>query len=106
VVVVDDGGDLADPALAGPLERLVRAGRNGRLRVVAAAEVASVRGIGGPLWIRELRKDGRGILLRPELPEDASVLATELPRRLRVALPAGRGLVVAGNEAVLTQIAE
>jgi S-DNA-T family DNA segregation ATPase FtsK/SpoIIIE len=105
VIAVDDAGELSDMQIAAKLERLVRLGRDVEIRVVAAAETAVVRGIGGPSWLRELRKDANGILLRPEFPDDSSVLNVQLPRRARVNFPAGRGVAISGGTVSVVQIA-
>jgi S-DNA-T family DNA segregation ATPase FtsK/SpoIIIE len=105
VVVVDDAGELSEMMLSVQLERLVRAGRSSELRIVAAAETGVTRGLAGPSWLRELRKDGNGLLLQPDLPEDSAVFNSALPRRVRAAMPLGRAFAVDAGRATLVQLA-
>ena len=86
------------------LERLVRAGRDSSLRVIAAVETGSARGIGNG-WIRELRREGHGLLLQPDLAADGDLLATRLPRRVPAPLTPGRGFLVVRGSAELIHVA-
>jgi S-DNA-T family DNA segregation ATPase FtsK/SpoIIIE len=101
---IDDGGEIADPLLSAKLERIVRAGRDGGITVVAGVETSGARGIAIP-WIREIRKDGHGLLLQPDLLADGDLLGTRLPRRVAVPMVPGRGFVVARGVAELVQVA-
>jgi S-DNA-T family DNA segregation ATPase FtsK/SpoIIIE len=103
VVVIDDGGELADGAGAIALEQLVRRGRDVGVRVVAAAEVNSARGYCP--WLRELRKEGHGVLLDPDLAVDGDLLSVQLPRRSNAVFPPGRGYLVRAGRALLIQVA-
>lgn len=103
-VFVDDGGDLTDAMSLDRLERLVRAGRDSELRVLAAVETGSARGIGAG-WIRELRREGHGLLLQPDLASDGDLLAARLPRRVAAPLTPGRGFLVVRGAAELVQVA-
>ncbi len=103
-VLVDDGGELTDAATLSHLERLVRTGRDGRVRVVAAVESASARGIGLG-WIRELRREGHGLLLHPDLSADGDLLAAKLPRQVPAPFVPGRGFLVRAGAAELVQVA-
>ena len=101
---IDDGGELADPLLSAKLERIVRAGRDGGVTVIAGVETSSARGIAIP-WIREIRKDGHGLLLQPDLLTDGDLLGARLPRRVALPMGPGRGFVVARGVAELVQLA-
>ncbi len=103
-IFIDDGGELADAKTVHQLKRLVRAGRDSSLRVLAAVETGAARGIGNS-WIRELRREGHGILLQPDLTADGDLLATTLPRRVAAPLSPGRGFLVSRGAARLIQVA-
>jgi len=103
-VFIDDGGELADPLVSSKLERIVRTGRDGGFTVVASVETSSARGIAIP-WIREIRKDGHGLLLQPDLLSDGDLLGTRLPRRVAVPMVPGRGFIVTRGVAELVQVA-
>ncbi len=102
-VLIDDGGELTDAATISRLERLVRVGRDSRVTVVAAVESAAARGIGLG-WIRELRREGHGLLLQPDLAADGDLLAARLPRQLSSPLIPGRGFLVRAGVAELVQV--
>jgi S-DNA-T family DNA segregation ATPase FtsK/SpoIIIE len=104
VLFIDDGGELADAMSVTRLERLVRIARDSPLRVVASVEAGSARGI-GIAWIRELRREGHGLLLQPDLAADGDLLAARLPRRVSVPLTPGRGFLVVRGSAELIHIA-
>lgn len=101
---IDDGGELNEARLATQLERLVRTGRDSSMRVIAAVETGSARGIGNS-WIRELRREGHGLLLQPDLAADGDLLATRLPRSVPAPLTPGRGFLVVRGSAELIHIA-
>jgi DNA segregation ATPase FtsK/SpoIIIE, S-DNA-T family len=104
ILFVDDGGELADALVLTRLERLVRLARDSSLRVVAAVEVGSARGI-GIAWVRELRREGHGLLLQPDLAADGDLLGARLPRRVSAPLCAGRGFLVVRGASELIQVA-
>jgi len=101
---IDDGGELADAMSVTRLERLVRLARDSPLRVVASVETGSARGI-GIAWIRELRREGHGLLLQPDLAADGDLLAARLPGESSVPLTPGRGFLVVRGSAELIHIA-
>jgi len=103
-VFIDDGGELTEAKATHHLERLIRTARGSSLRVLAAVETGSARGIGNS-WIRELRREGHGILLQPDLAGDGDLLATALPRRVPTSFSPGRGYLVTRGAARLVQIA-
>ncbi len=104
VIVIDDGGELQDHATMLALERLVRLGRDRGVRVIAALETTAARALGN-LWCRELRRDGHGLLLSPDLMADGDLLGVMLPRRSNVASAPGRGYLVARARSELLQVA-
>lgn len=104
VLFIDDGSELADAMSVTRLERLVRVARDSPLRVVASIESGSARGI-GIAWIRELRREGHGLLLQPDLAADGDLLAARLPRRIHVPLTPGRGFLVVRGAAELIHVA-
>ena len=105
VVFVDDAGDLQDAQSQAALERIVRLGRDRGVRVVAAAETSAARSMTNA-WIRDLRRDGQGILLMPESQTDGDILGVGLPRRERMPMVAGRGYLVDNGAAVIVQVAQ
>jgi S-DNA-T family DNA segregation ATPase FtsK/SpoIIIE len=104
IVVVDDAGELLETAAAGKLENVVRRGRDLGVRVILGIEVQTARVAYAP-YIKEVRKDGHGILLDPDLDMDGDVLGIRLPRRTKPVFPAGRGYYVRGGSAQVVQIA-
>jgi S-DNA-T family DNA segregation ATPase FtsK/SpoIIIE len=104
VLFIDDGGELADAVSATRLERLVRIARDSRMRVIASVEAGSARGI-GIAWIRELRREGHGLLLQPDLAADGDLLSARLPRRVPAPLMPGRGFLVVRGAAELIHVA-
>ena len=103
VVVVDDVSELADGLHAAALEAILRQGRDVDVRVLAACETGQARGFSAVL--RELRKDGNGLLLEPSLDMDGELLSVRLPRRASLQFPPGRGFLVTGGLPVLVQVA-
>jgi S-DNA-T family DNA segregation ATPase FtsK/SpoIIIE len=87
LVLVDDADRVDDDHPA--LTALVADRQPGR-HVVAAARNDRLRGRFGP-WTREVRADGTGLLLVPDLDLDGDLLGTRLPRRPSVELVRGRG---------------
>jgi DNA segregation ATPase FtsK/SpoIIIE, S-DNA-T family len=104
LVFIDDGGELADSMGVTRLERLVKLARDSTLRVVASVEAGSARGIGNA-WIRELRREGHGLLLQPDLAADGDLLGARLPRRVHVPLTPGRGFLIVRGLAELVHVA-
>jgi S-DNA-T family DNA segregation ATPase FtsK/SpoIIIE len=107
VVIVDDVDELADPsaAVAGQaLETVLRRGRDVNVRVIASCETSQARSFSSLL--RELRKDGNGLLLEPNVDVDGDLLGVRLPRRSRLQLPPGRGFLVDNGLPVLVQVAD
>lgn len=102
-VVIDDGGELQDPQTMLALERIVRLGRDRGVRVIAALETTAARALGN-LWCRELRRDGHGLLLSPDLMADGDLLGVTLPRRSNVAAAPGRGYLVSRARTELLQV--
>jgi S-DNA-T family DNA segregation ATPase FtsK/SpoIIIE len=103
-VFIDDGGELSDPLISARLDRIVRAGRDCAVTIVVGVETSAARGISVP-WVRELRKDGHGLLLQPDLMADGDILGTRLPRRVAVPLVPGRGFLVYRGQAALVHLA-
>lgn len=102
VVFIDDADDVPE-SVSGALEALVKEGRDGRLRIVAAAESrAAHRSFGG--WLAEVKKDKQGLLLAPDPDLDGDLLGVRLPRR-SVRFPGGRGYLVVRGEIELIQVA-
>lgn len=104
VVFVDDGTELLEGPAASALEELVRVGRDGAVRVVAAAEVEACRKAWSG-WLRELRKDETGLLLSPQADVDGELLGVRLPRRSATPGTAGRGYLVQDGKVELIQVA-
>ena len=104
LVVVDDGEDLTEGALAAMLEAITKRGRDCGVRLVAAIESYSAqRAFTG--WIPELKRGRRGLLLQPDMDLDGEILAARLVRRGLVAMPTGRGFLVEDGVAELVQVA-
>jgi S-DNA-T family DNA segregation ATPase FtsK/SpoIIIE len=104
LLFIDDGGELNDITVSGQLEHLVRRARDSQLRVVASVETSAARGISVP-WIRELRREGHGVLLQPDPIGDGDLLNVVLPRRLPVAMMPGRGFIARRGAAELVHVA-
>ena len=103
VVVVDDAerSDDPDSALAA-----LAAGRNPGAHLLAAVPPEALRSAFGH-WTSELRRAGAGLVLRPRSDLDADVLGIPLLPRWPVPLTGpGRGVLVAGGEAIPVQVAQ
>ncbi len=103
LVVLDDGGELAESHVASSLEMLLKRGRDGHLRFLMSLQTGQARHYSA--WIRESRKDGRGMLLDPSLDLDGELLGARLPRRTNAVFPPGRGYVVTDARVALAQVA-
>jgi S-DNA-T family DNA segregation ATPase FtsK/SpoIIIE len=103
LIVLDDAGELAESIVASSLEMLLKRGRDGHLRFLMSLETGQARHYAA--WIREIRKDGRGMLLDPSLDLDGELLGARLPRRTNAVFPAGRGYVVIDARVALAQVA-
>ena len=103
LLVIDDGGELAESACAATLEQLLKRGRDRGLRALVALETGHARHYAA--WIRELRKDGHGVLLDPSWELDGELLGVRLPRRAKALFPPGRGYAVAEGVVTLVQAA-
>jgi len=104
LVVLDDAGELVESPAGGSLEQLLKRGRDAHVRVVMSLEAGQARHYAA--WVREIRKDGRGMLLDPNLDLDGELLGVRLPRRSNALFPAGRGYVVKDGRVVLAQVAQ
>lgn len=103
LVIIDDSGELQDAGVWASLERIVRLGRDRGVRVVAGAETTAARMLTN-VWLRELRKDGQGLLLAPESLTDGDILGVPLPRRQTVLMRPGRGYLAFHGRATLVQL--
>jgi S-DNA-T family DNA segregation ATPase FtsK/SpoIIIE len=104
ILFVDDAVEFAEPTFVNAMLRLVRAARDGGMTIVAGVDRTGARGVLAP-WVGELRKDGHGILLQPDLLADGELLSAPLPRRVAAPLVPGRGFLVARGTATLVQVA-
>jgi DNA segregation ATPase FtsK/SpoIIIE, S-DNA-T family len=101
VLLVDDAELVDDPSST--LLRLVSGGC-AELAVVAAGRVDALRSAYGH-WTQVLRRQRRGLLLRPTSDLDGDVLGVSLPRRESVAPAPGRGYLVFDGGCALVQLA-
>ena len=102
--MVDDAAELGEGPCAPALETLLRQGRERTVRVVAAADPHALgRLFGG--WLRDLRVEGRGLLLSPSGDADGDLLGARLPRGTGGVLPPGRGYLALRGRAQLVQVA-
>ncbi|MBJ7469867.1 MAG: FHA domain-containing protein [Solirubrobacteraceae bacterium] len=104
LLVIDDAGELSESHVASSLEMIIKRGRDAHVRIVASLETGQARHYAA--WIRELRKDGRGLLLDPNLDLDGELLGARLPRRSNAVFPPGRGYVVIDGRIALVQVAQ
>jgi DNA segregation ATPase FtsK/SpoIIIE, S-DNA-T family len=72
--------------------------------VVAGGRSEELRGAFGH-WTRTVRRSRSGVLLVPRLDLDGELLGVKLPRRVPVAMVAGRGVVVEEGSLRLAQLA-
>ena len=103
LVVLDDAGELVESRFATSLEALIRRGRDRHLRILMSIETGQARHYAA--WVREIRKDGRGMLLDPNLDVDGELLGARLPRRSNASFPPGRGYLVHDGRVTLAQVA-
>lgn len=104
VIVIDDATELLETAGAQNLEQIIRRGRDGRVRVIASAEIQSAHRAYAP-WFRELLKEENGLLLDPQLDIDGELFGVRLPRATNAVFPIGRGYAVFRGVFELVQIA-
>ena len=100
VLLVDDAELVDDPSSI--LLRLVSGCST--LTVIAAGRVDALRSAYGH-WTQVLRRQRRGLLLRPTSDLDGDVLGVTLPRREAVPAAPGRGYVVVDGGCTLVQLA-
>lgn len=103
LIVLDDAGELVESHVASSLETLIKRGRDTSLRILISLETGQARHYAA--WVREIRKDGRGMLLDPNLDLDGELLGARLPRRSNALFPPGRGYVVNDGRVALAQVA-
>ena len=103
LIVIDDAGELAESSVGSSLELILKRGRDAHVRVLASMETGQARHYAQ--WIREMRKDGRGMLLDPNQDLDGELLGARLPRRSNLVCPPGRGYVVIDGRVGLAQVA-
>jgi S-DNA-T family DNA segregation ATPase FtsK/SpoIIIE len=103
LVVIDDAGELAESSVASSLDMLIKRGRDAHVRCLISIETGHARHYA--MWIREIRKDGRGLLLDPNLDLDGELLGARLPRRSNALFPPGRGYIVNDGRVGLVQVA-
>ena len=101
LLLVDDAELVDDPCSV--LLRSVGGGCPG-LSVVAAGRVDALRSAYGH-WTQVLRRQRRGLLLRPTCDLDGEVLGAALPRREAVAAAPGRGYLIIDGGCALVQLA-
>ncbi len=103
-VLVDDAELVADTAIAGTLDRLMRSARDtGHLVVVAGSAEELCVGFRG--FVVDARRCRAGLLLTPRSPLDGEVLGVRLPRDTSSPLPPGRALLVAHGQTTPIQVA-
>jgi S-DNA-T family DNA segregation ATPase FtsK/SpoIIIE len=102
LVVIDDITEITAGSHADALEAAVRSCRDAGCRLLASAESQALIASWG--WLREIRKDGRGLLLMPNLEHDGPLLGVQLPWQRSIEFPPGRGFVVAGGRYDLMQV--
>ncbi|MDO9352046.1 MAG: FtsK/SpoIIIE domain-containing protein [Solirubrobacteraceae bacterium] len=102
VLCIDDATEI-DPTGMSGLERLLRQSRDLPLRIVIAAEAQALRTSYSP-WHVQMRKDGLGILLNPNLELDGDLLGVRLPWRRSISFPPGRGMFIDGGAFDVIQV--
>lgn len=104
LVVIDDATEL-EVTMVGPrLEAAVRTLRDRGCTLLVGGELQAMFVAFG--WLRELRKDGRGLLLAPNMELHGEILGTKLPFRRALEFPPGRGFLVhPGGGHELVQVA-
>ena len=104
VLVLCDDVDAWDDPASEALADLVRAEREGPLRVVVASDNRSAQRAYAGL-VPEVRKSKQGVLLSPDIELDGDVLGVRLRAPLEPVGAAGRGFLVSRGVAELVQIA-
>ncbi|TDD92510.1 FtsK/SpoIIIE domain-containing protein [Actinomadura rubrisoli] len=92
-VLVDDAELLADDRLAGPLDGLTAAARDGGALVIAAGTTEDLAPHRYRGWLARIRRGRCGILLNPVSHLDGEILDARLPRSTCGGWPPGRGLL-------------
>ncbi|MEN0014239.1 MAG: FtsK/SpoIIIE domain-containing protein, partial [Solirubrobacteraceae bacterium] len=102
-LAVDDATEV-DPRGISGLEQLIKQARDLPMRVVIAADAQALRTSYAP-WHVQMRKDGQGMLLAPNLETDGDLLGVRLPWRRALTFPKGRGILVENGQHELVQVA-
>jgi S-DNA-T family DNA segregation ATPase FtsK/SpoIIIE len=103
-VAIDDATELDATMLNTRLEAAVRACRDAGVTILSSCEAQAVFVAYG--WLRELRKDGAGLLLSPQMETHGEIFGTKLPWRRAIEFPPGRGFLVrSGGGVELVQVA-
>lgn len=103
-IFVDDLSDLADTETDTELVDLLRMSREHPITVVATSDnqVARRQYSGA---IPEMRRNGVGYLLAPDMDTDGDMIGATLPRRIITQWPEGRGFVAERGTAQMAHIA-
>lgn len=103
-MVIEDGEDFKDGALAMTLEKLVQRARD--LNVIVVATMTTFAGTKSYApWVRLLRNNRQGLILQPDLEDDGDLFGIRLPQRSGLDLPVGRGILVRRGGVELVQVA-
>lgn len=102
LIAIDDANEV-DPTGMSGLERLLRQARDLPLRVVIAGEAQALRTSYSP-WHTQLRKDGMGLIMNPNLEMDGDLLGVRFPWRRQISFPLGRGMLVDGGQFDVLQV--
>ena len=102
LVAIDDVNEIDPNGMSG-LERLLRRARDLPLRVIAAGESQALRTSYSP-WHVQLRKDGAGVILNPNLELDGDLLGVRFPWRRAISFPVGRGMLVDAGQYDVVQV--
>ncbi len=104
VIIVDDGEELLEGAVADHLERIVRRTRDGMVVVCAACQTHRAhRAYGG--WLSEMRKAKHGLVITPDVDVDGDLFGVRFPRRSALQFPPGRGYLAGRAGVTLIQVA-
>jgi len=104
LVVCDDFHELCDTDADDALSELLVVARDHPVSIVLGVEnQAGRRQYSGV--VPEIRKDGVGMLLQPDIDNDGDLLGVTLPRHVKGPWPEGRGYFVVRGRAELAHVA-
>ncbi|HET9944935.1 MAG TPA: FtsK/SpoIIIE domain-containing protein [Actinomycetes bacterium] len=101
--LVDDVEAIADTAVEGALQQLLRPGASATAAVVVSGTTSELAATYRGLAV-DVRRSRTGLLLGPPGPADGDLLGTRIPQAMTTPGPPGRGVLVVRGRPTLVQV--